>query len=1143
MKRLILNIFDYLSEHKIRTIFIMIAVLSVSVVSALRMHYDEDISSFLPKNEESSRYYEVYRQIVGSGKIAVFFEGESEDEIREAMSFFEDTWAEVDSTHIVPDLHASAVNDNAEEVFDFISSNWPYFLTENDYERMDSLLSDKNFVHDKMICNLNAQYDLSSAYGMDYMRRDPLSLFSPVLNRLMDYVPASGISVSDDMLFTEDGVGVVFFDSPFGDSETGANSGLIDILSEVKAKTRLEFKNINIFSTGAPEVAVENSRRIKKDSSLALLIAAIIISMILWLSYKRLSDVGWILLSVAAGAIFALGLIAIFKSTISVIILGIGSMIIGVAVNYPLHFIDHLKYQPDKRKALADQIYPLLVGNITTVGSFLSLSLVKSDALRDFGMVGAAMLLGTIIFILVFLPVLASPSKRPRNTVRLNFDRYINIPYRWRPILFSAFLVGTVVMYFIGRNIAFDTDMHHINYMTESQERGFSILEGASADSLETIYFVSEGQDADKALSKDESLDINGLKSISDFVPSHQEQQQRIGRWNDFWARHPELINKVKTEASDLGFNDIAFQPFFSVVQGKVEEKPIDYFDTLLETLGKGMYIQDGDKVRIVSRLMCNDAKSVAQRYRTDLPSGTFCFSQSDVSGSLVDLLSVDFDNVGLLCSIIVFFFLWASFGSIELSLISFLPLVLGWIWILGTMKIFGWQFNIVNIILATFIFGQGDDYTIFMTEGLMYEFGTGKKILHSFKNAVALSALIMFVGIGALIVARHPAMRSLAEVTIVGMVMVVMMAYYVPPFIFKAVTGRQSGMSLTIGNILSTVYIFSVFLIAMLLLSAWTFLFFLFGESERKKERFHRLLQKTSYCALKMLPGCKYKMDNPYNEDFSKPAIYICNHQSHFDVLALLSVTPKLVLITNEWVWNSPFYGYILHKADCIPAMDGIENNLSRMKEMMDKGYSIGIFPEGTRSLDCSVQRFHRGAFLAAKTLEVDILPFYIHGFGYAMPKKDFMLRKADLYMKVGQRIGCSEIDVDIKAFTRKMRHAYCSEYNAIRKRIETATYIAPFVWYRYIYKGVDAMKECRSVIRRRLTEADLECRKDIIIEDAGYGCYALLLALTHPESNIIAYIAEQEKYLVASRCAGIPDNLQYINEGAAGLEKQEDL
>ena len=100
--------------------------------------------------------------------------------------------------------------------------------------------------------------------------------------------------------------------------------------------------------------------------------------------------------------------------------------------------------------------------------------------------------------------------------------------------------------------------------------------------------------------------------------------------------------------------------------------------------------------------------------------------------------------------------------------------MAVSWIWILGIMALFGMEFNIVNIILATFIFGQGDDYTIFMTEGSMYEYAYRRRMLASYKHSIIISALIMFIGIGTLIVARHPALHSLAEVTIAGMFLLV---------------------------------------------------------------------------------------------------------------------------------------------------------------------------------------------------------------------------------------------------------------------------------------------------------------------------------------------------------------------------------
>ncbi len=165
------------------------------------------------------------------------------------------------------------------------------------------------------------------------------------------------------------------------------------------------------------------------------------------------------------------------------------------------------------------------------------------------------------------------------------------------------------------------------------------------------------------------------------------------------------------------------------------------------------------------------------------------CFDVASMNSSIANTLSDDFNYICYACGFIVFAFLWLSFGRIELAAIAFLPMALSWLWILGIMAICDIRFNIVNVILATFIFGQGDDYTIFITEGLAYEYAYRRKVLASYKNSIVVSALIMFIGIGSLIFAQHPAMRSLGQVTVVGMIAVVLMAYIVPPLFFNWIT------------------------------------------------------------------------------------------------------------------------------------------------------------------------------------------------------------------------------------------------------------------------------------------------------------------------------------------------------------------
>ena len=60
---------------------------------------------------------------------------------------------------------------------------------------------------------------------------------------------------------------------------------------------------------------------------------------------------------------------------------------------------------------------------------------------------------------------------------------------------------------------------------------------------------------------------------------------------------------------------------------------------------------------------------------------------------------------------------------------------------------------------------------------------------------------------------------------------------------------------------------------------------------------------------------------------------------------------------MTNSWVWNSPFFGWIVKYADFYHSADGYEALAQRLKERVQEGYSVVIFPEGTRSADCSIQ------------------------------------------------------------------------------------------------------------------------------------------------------------------------------------------
>src|SRR6187397_642132 len=132
--------------------------------------------------------------------------------------------------------------------------------------------------------------------------------------------------------------------------------------------------------------------------------------------------------------------------------------------------------------------------------------------------------------------------------------------------------------------------------------------------------------------------------------------------------------------------------------------------------------------------------------------------------------------------SILVFFVLLLMYGRIELTLVSFIPMFISWVWILGIMALAGIQFNIINIIVSALIFGLGDDYSLFIMDGLLQEYKTGRKNLSSFKSSIFLSAITTIAGLGVLIFAKHPALRSFAGISIIGILCVVIMSQILIP-------------------------------------------------------------------------------------------------------------------------------------------------------------------------------------------------------------------------------------------------------------------------------------------------------------------------------------------------------------------------
>ncbi|NNG01814.1 MAG: 1-acyl-sn-glycerol-3-phosphate acyltransferase [Desulfobacteraceae bacterium] len=144
---------------------------------------------------------------------------------------------------------------------------------------------------------------------------------------------------------------------------------------------------------------------------------------------------------------------------------------------------------------------------------------------------------------------------------------------------------------------------------------------------------------------------------------------------------------------------------------------------------------------------------------------------------------------------------------------------------------------------------------------------------------------------------------------------------------------------------------------------------------------------------------GVRVTVTGSENLDPGRSYIYMSNHQSNFDIPALLGHLPvQFRWLAKSELFKIPLFsrsmrgcGYIsIDRSNRKAAFE----SLRLAAETIRNGTSVVIFPEGTRSPDGKIQRFKKGGFVMAVDAGVPIVPIVITGTFSIMPKNQLMIR-----------------------------------------------------------------------------------------------------------------------------------------------------
>ena len=1168
MTQFFIGLYDYFERHKILFYLSLISCVLLMGFFALQVRFEENITQFFPDTKDSQNTIKVFDNLKIKDKIIIMLSSADTchqvepDSLIEAAGQLQQTLTEKAGGTLIKGIFAQVDQSLIGGATDFVYEHLPLFLTDTDYQRFDSLLTEKGIqaIMQKNYTNLLSPAGIALR---SYILRDPLGLGSEALKHLQDFQLEANYEIYDEHIFSKDGSTLLMFITPvFSTGSTGKNDELIKILEEELQHVQGESPTIRVEYFGGPSVGVYNARQIKKDtiltSSLALLIIIVFISLV----FKRKRSIPLIITPVLFGGLFALFLIFFIKGSISAIAVGAGSAVMGIALSYSIHMLAHQNHVSTVQQLIKEIAYPLTVGSFTTIGAFMGLIFTSSDLLRDFGLFASLALVGTTLFCLIYLPHFLKGQADVKQGCILRIIEKINAySYEKNKWLVGGILLITVICLFTSQKVGFNNDMMSLNYepqhLKQSEEKLMQLFDSDE----KTVLFVSVGKDMNQATEtyamtnqkllalKDQGL-IKDYASASQFLISPQEQQLRLKKWKDYWTdeKQQQIREQLETAAAEYRFRPGSFDPFYQWLNQPFGE----YHYTAQEDDLSGKLLNEwqtsADSITmLISQIRISEPNKEAVYQNFNKDPNVVIFDRSYFANKWVSAINDDFYLILYISSFLIFFALWFSYGRIELTLMSFLPMLVSWVIILGLMGILGIEFNIINIILSTFIFGIGDDFSIFIMDGLQNKYRTGQKVLNSHKTAIFFSAFTTVVGMGALVFAKHPALQSISLISILGMIAVVLVAYTIQPLIFRFFIAGPASKGLppyTLIGLIRTVLLFLLFFIGCIFLRVLIAVLYLVPVRKSSKQRLVcRLIQITCKGILLLATAVKKEHINKANERFQHPAIIIANHQSFIDILVLLSLSSKILMVTNHWVWHSPFFGAIIRYVDFYYIGEGYEQYMERMRKKVKEGYSIAIFPEGTRTYNGKMKRFHKGAFYLAETLQLDILPILLYGNNKIIAKaQPFNIRKGIIYTEILPRIPGDDLSFGTTYQERTKRiSAYMKEGYARICREKNTTDNPAFyeaLIQNYIYKGPVVEWYIRIKVKMernyRLFNRLIPVQGQITDIGCGYGPLCYMLSLLSEDREILGIDYDEDKIALAQHGWLRNEHLQFRHGNA---------
>ncbi|TYR37725.1 MMPL family transporter [Sphingobacterium phlebotomi] len=1142
MEDICYHIYVWVKRNRLLAAIVALSFLAGCGLLASKLRFEEDITQIIPKNERTDEFSKVLKQLNFADKITVLIEKEDRTTTRvltAVATAFVDSIA-TDSSYI-RGITGRIEQEEMEDTYDFVYQNLPLFLDKRDYRTLADRLQPDS-ISERMSQNYRTLISPTGLIMRRFIQKDPLGLAVLGLQKMQQHTVGENFMLYDGFIATKDTSQLLLFlDPTFQGADTEHNTALVEHLKRLRDTLQQQFEQKAAISYyGTAFIAVANAKQIKMDISTTVLISMSVLMLLLILFYRKIYIPLLVFIPTVFAALFGMACLYLYKPVISAISLSVAAVLIGITIDYALHILTHYKKSGNVRALYRELTRPLLMSGATNAVVFLCLLFVHSEALVDLGIFASICIFSSAVFTLLIVPHLYHPQQELRHHSVL--DKLAAFPFERSKVLIAVCLVLIVLSCFTSARVRYNDNLADLNFVPTALQKIAHKLDKLTNTSAKSVYLVATGKTFEDAAQKTDRLTayLNEAKAKKDIVDynglqvvplSTTLQQGKIASWNQFWENHSkdDLISHLQQEGGKYDFDVETHAEFYRFLRERPQTLAWRDFQSQ-RVLGLSDFVAEQDGFFTISTLVkLDDAKREPFLRAMEDNADVFVVDRQHLNETFLGQLRDDFNRLVSYSFIAVLGILWVFFRRFELVLLSAIPIGLTGLVTAGLMGLFGLEFNIFSAIVCTLVFGHGVDFSIFMTAALQKQYSTTNGTLQTYRTSILLAVLTTVLAIGALVFAKHPALLSIASVSLIGVFAAVIITFVFYPILFHffiSNRAKQGRSPFTITILLLSLLFFAYYGIGCLVVSFFcrVIVAILPLSKERKDAFFRKTMSAFMKSVLYLHPPTKHKTMNVYGETFDKPAVIIANHSSFLDTLSLGMLVPKGIFLVNDWVWNSPVFGRAVRALGFYPVSQGLENGVDVLREKVAQGYSLVVFPEGTRSYENVVKRFHKGAFYLAEQLQLDILPIYLLGNGDVLPKGDVLIFGGAMTPVIGERIRPDDASFGngyLERTKRIMRH-FRKQYRAWRQKEEDMFYFRKKLQLAYYFKDEDILRSVKYHIaqfaahyhelHRYLGEA-----VQVAHVSDTHGEFDYLLSLQSGNRKVLGIIADEEKRAVA--------------------------